>query len=526
MAKPFPHGKIDVELTASMEEAERAHAPAPEPDTPFRLLLLGDFSGRANRGVFAPGAIRAGRGPVRVDRDNFEEVLEGLGAELRLGVAGNEGVPVTLRFEGLDAFHPDQIFERVELLRGLKETRERLDNTKTYEAAAALVRAWVAREVPPRPPEPAEKNRAAAPATGAAGSEDLVRELLEATEQRAREARSSPGGEEWSAFLRQIVQPHLIPREDPQKAELIALVDHAIGALMRAILHHPAFQALEAGWRALDFLVRRLESNGELQLYLLDLSKAELAAELEAVKDLRASGISKVLVEETIETPGGRPWAVLAADYTFDQTLQDVLLLSRMAKIARAAGAPFLAAASPRLVGCASLAETPDPDDWRRPEGMVAEAWEALRELPEASSLGLALPRFLLRLPYGREGEPVERFDFEELPEGFRHGDYLWGNPAFACALLLGQAFSEYGWELRPGVLQDIAGLPLHVYKEGGESRAKPCAEALLTLRAAETILEQGLMPLLSIKGRDAVRLGRFQSLRSPLTSLAGRWGS
>ena len=524
MAERFSLGKIDVELTASMEQAERA--PAPAPDTPFRILLLGDFSGRANRGIVEPDAAGASGKPVRVDRDNLEEVLGRLGAELHLHVAGNEGPRVTLQFEGLDALHPDRIFERVEIFRGLRETREGLNDPKTYEAAAGLVRAWVLRDEAPRAPQPAEEDRAAAPSSGIPGSEDLVRELLEATERRAREERAAPGREEWKAFLRQIVQPHLIPREDPQKAELMALVDHAIGALMRAVLHHPDFQALEAGWRALDFLVRRLDTNGQLQLYLLDRSTAELAAELDAVKDLRASRISKLLVEETIETPGGHPWAVLAAGYTFDQTLQDVLFLSRLAKIARAASAPFLAAASPRLVGCASLAETPDPDDWRRPEGMVAEAWEALRELPEASSLGLALPRFLLRLPYGREGEPAEGFDFEELPEGSRHEEYLWGNPAFACALLLGQAFSEYAWELRPGVLQDIAGLPLHVYKEGGESRAKPCGEALLTLRAAETILERGLMPLLSIKGRDAVRLGRFQSLRNPLTSLAGRWGS
>jgi len=295
---------------------------------------------------------------------------------------------------------------------------------------------------------------------------------------------------------------------------------------MRTILHHRDFQALEAGWRALHLLVQRLETGTELQLYLLDVSRDELGADLERARDLSATGTYQVLVERTVGTPGGRPWAVLVGNYTFDRTVRDVAFLSRMAKIARAARAPFLAASSPHVLGCRSLAETPDPANWQPPSAGEAELWNALRELAEASYLGLALPRFLLRLPYGKATEPLEEFPFEELPDGSPHEDSLWGNPAFACACLLGWAFTAHGWELRPGVFQEIDGLPLHVYQEHGESRAKPCAEALLTFRAAEIILDTGLMPLLSIRGRDAVRLGRFQSLRSPAARLEGRWPS
>ena len=325
--------------------------------------------------------------------------------------------------------------------------------------------------------------------------------------------------------MKQIVQPYLVPGEDPQRAELVAWGDRAAGFLMRAILHHPDFQALEAAWRALDFLLRRLETNTELQLYLLDVSKAELAADLRTAMDLEATGLFKLLVERTVGTPGGVPWAVVGGNYIFDGSLEDVAFLARFAKIAQAAGAPLLAAASPLLVGCPSLAERPDPTAWQRDSGEGAELWKALRELPEAAYLGLALPRFLLRLPYGKATAPLEQFELEEMPGGPPHEAYLWGNPAFVCICLLGQAFSEHGWNLRPGALQEIAGLPFYVHQEDGESCMKPCAEAWLTVRAAEAILEEGLMPLLSIRDRDAVRLARFQSLRKPLTPLAGRWG-
>jgi type VI secretion system protein ImpC len=94
------------------------------------------------------------------------------------------------------------------------------------------------------------------------------------------------------------------------------------------------------------------------------------------------------------------------------------------------------------------------------------------------------------------------------------------------CAVLLGQAFSEHGWAFRPGAVQEIDGLPLYVYEDGRERRVKPCAEVLLTLRAAEIVLDHGLMPLLSLRDRDVVRLARFQSIRDPLTPLAGRWSA
>ena len=47
--------------------------------------------------------------------------------------------------------------------------------------------------------------------------------------------------------------------------------------------------------------------------------------------------------------------------------------------------------------------------------------------------------------PTGSETSPVESFEFEEMPGEPVHNHYLWGNPAFACALALGQVFEERG---------------------------------------------------------------------------------
>jgi type VI secretion system protein ImpC len=164
-----------------------------------------------------------------------------------------------------------------------------------------------------------------------------------------------------------------------------------------------------------------------------------------------------------------------------------------------------------------------DPRDWR-PDPTAAQFWQALRELPEACSLGLLMPRFLLRLPYGEETSPAETFPFEEISGTPAHDEYLWGNPAFAAACLLGQAFSEDGWRMRPGTIREIAGLPLHSYQHDGEGVLQPCGEVWLTDRAADSILERGLMPLVSARNSDSVLLVRFQSLADPKKPLAGRW--
>lgn len=295
--------------------------------------------------------------------------------------------------------------------------------------------------------------------------------------------------------------------------------------LMQTILGSGAFRRLEAAWRGVDFLLRRLDVDGPLTLHLVDLSEEELRADLLASDDLSKSGLHRLLVEKTIGTPGAQPWAAFVVLGSFGPSREDAEALGRLARIASKAGTAVLAGAEPGLVGCVSLAETPDPDDWTEPAGSGAEAWAALRSLPEARSCGLALPRLLLRLPYGQETNEVEAFDFEELSSPPSHEEYLWGSPALALALLLGEAFLADGWSLRPGSAQEISGLPFALVEEDGEKRAVPCAEALFTVRAAEAVTAKGFMPIVTMKGTDTVRLAIFQSIAEPYAPLAGRWG-
>jgi type VI secretion system protein ImpC len=508
MPKRFSFAEVGIDVSPGRTGV----AEPPEPEEAFEMALLGDFSGRANRGRV--DAKLSQRRALTVDRDNFDAVLSRLAAELQVTLGEAR---LAVAFRELDDFHPDRLFERLELFQGLRRTRDELLDPATFQRAASALRAP---EPPPPPPPPVTPQRVAG-----LSLDDLLAQAVQETEGRTGEAPAPPRvRDEFSQLIHDIVAPHLVPGAPPEQARLVAELDAAIGGQLRALLHQADFQALEAAWRGLFFLVRRLETGPSLRLHLLDISKAELAADLAGGDDVRRSQTWKLLVEQTVGTPGAALWSLLVGNYVFEATREDIDLLGRLAVVARQAGAPLLAGVSPRILGCESLAQTPDPDDWQPLAPEWSEAWETLRRSREAAWLALALPRFLLRLPYGRETDPIERFAFEELPAPAVHAAYLWGNPAFACACLLGQAFTEYGWRFRPGQVFELDGLPAHIYLEDGEPVLKPCAETLLTERAAEEILDRGPMPLLSVRSRDAARILRFQSVARPAARLAGRW--
>ena len=514
-------GEIHLDVTAGREQSRVR----PEAETPFRIAILGDFSGRANRGLLESGDALASRPFRLIDRDNFDSVLAKLAPRLELAPAGEDGFRVSLRFAGLDDFHPDRLFERVEIFRKLREMLQKLNDPATFEKTASELGLEI------KPPTEGKVVRVESDFVGASAdlqravSGSLLKEMIEATEDRRSEGHTSKRTDDWAALLKEIVGPHVVAKPDPLQAKLVALIDNATSAQMAALLHAPDFQALEAAWRAVFFLVRRIETDSQLKLFLFDISKQELAADLRAGADLSSTGIYQLLVQQTVGTPGAEPWSVIAGNFTFGPTREDVELLARIAKVAASAEAPFLAGASPRFLGCDSAVDLPEVRLRKiQMSAETAASWQSLRISPEARFLGLTLPRFLLRLPYGRDTEPVELFQFEEILEPSAHEDYLWGNATFACALLLADSFAEQGWKLRPGTLSEISGLPVYVYAVEGEPRTLPCAEVLLTETAAGRMMEQGFMPLASLKDQPAVRLVRFQSVADPVSGLAGRW--
>ncbi|WP_172683753.1 type VI secretion system contractile sheath domain-containing protein, partial [Desulfosarcina cetonica] len=330
---------------------------------------------------------------------------------------------------------------------------------------------------------------------------------------------------DWDRFLDQVVGPYLVPDIEKEQEKMVAGVDRAIAGMMNAILHHPDFHNLEARWRGLRWIVRRLETGEQLQIDLLDLTRAEFSASLTGNDDLADTSIYKKLATAGAAEGGQTPWSLMLGLYDFAKTRADAVILARAGALGQALNAAFVAAADGSVIHCRNLAEAPDPADWTATAtGTDAQAWQVMRGLSEAAWVGLAMPRFLIRLPYGVDTDPVDAFDFEEMPETPIHENYLWAHPAFAVALVMGRSFAQSGWHFMHHLENHIAGLPLHVYTSDGERTLSPCCEVPLGERALQQMIASGVLPLIGLQGRDQAVLPRLRSLAMSDTPLAGPW--
>jgi type VI secretion system protein ImpC len=476
-------------------------------EPPFRMLVLGDWSGDG------PKKNVAERRPIEVDRDSFDELIGRLGTKLALEQSNGE--TLSLEFRELDDFHPDRIFERLPMFGRLRDLRSRLLSADKFSEAAAEVRSWFKVD---EAPSITASTQTAEPVA----SDGLLDAILSGSTAAAPKPSASG---EVAALVKDLVRPHLVSIDQNEQSALLSAVDAATGDLMRRILSDKRFKALEAAWRGLYLLVRRAETGTELKIYILDIGKEELAEDLKAVTDLQSSKLFKIVVEEAIDTPGSEPWGLIVGNYSFAPVKDDIAALMRIAKVASAGGSPFIAHMRPDVFGVSSLAAESDASKWDfSADSGAGKLWSILRGIPEAEYVGMTIPRFLARLPYGRESEPLETFQFEEFDGVPDHDAYVWANSCFIAALLVAQSFSAYGWQMDRRFVQDIEQLPMHMYKLDGETVYQPCAEVLLTQNACERMMEHGLMPLVSYKNTDHVKLARFQSIGEPVAGLRGRW--
>ncbi|MCZ6486998.1 MAG: type VI secretion system contractile sheath large subunit, partial [Gammaproteobacteria bacterium] len=137
-------------------------------------------------------------------------------------------------------------------------------------------------------------------------------------------------------------------------------------------------------------------------------------------------------------------------------------------------------------------------------EGPQYAKWQSFRESDDSRNVGLAMPRFMLRQPYGDEN-PSKTFNYKESVEGSKE-NFLWGNSSFAFATNLTRSYAKYRWcpnvigPTSGGVIED---LPMHKYEENGEMKTMPPVETKLSDRREFELSEQGFMGLTVRKGTD-----------------------
>jgi type VI secretion system protein ImpC len=347
----------------------------------------------------------------------------------------------------------------------------------------------------------------------AAGAQTLEGDSL--LDEILAETKMAPGDEGYEvakagvqAFIAELVQP----KREGEKVDkalvdaMIAEIDHKLSKQIDEILHNSKFQQIEAAWRGLKFVIDRVDFRENIKVELLNVSKEDLLMDFEDSPEIPKSGMYKIVYSAEYGQFGGKPYGLLVANYDFGPGPQDIALLQNCAAVATMAHAPFLAAAASQFFGLEDYLTLPNMKDLKAVfEGPQYTKWQSFRESEDARYVGLCMPRFLLRLPFGSNTVPVKAFNYEEDVVG-AHEKYLWGNAAFALATRVADSFAKYRW--CPNIIGPQAGgtvenLPLHQYEAMGEIQTKIPTEIMLTERREYELSEEGFIGLTFRKDSD-----------------------
>lgn len=463
-----------------------------------RLLLMGDFSGRANR-VAANTVPLARRPVVGVDIDSFDEAMKQLAPQVLTTL--EDGSEVNWCPQAIADLHPDRIVETDVPLALLMARRQRLLDPASFAGAAT--------EMVVAATDPAPAASVAIGSTGAAPGREDDQSTLSRLLGSSATAAASPrvaAQRAVDALVREVTAGVQRPPALPGQAGYLAAVEELATQRMRRLLHLPAVKSLEAAWRGLHMLVARLELGEELQLKLLDVTIEELRADAaEANGDPSRSSLARrlrLLADEAADATadGTASWLLAGGLYSFGT--RDLAVLAAIGAATRDAGMAFVAGADGSLAGTCA-----EPSQWQAPPAPDLARWQEMRDSGIAAAIGLVAPRFLLRLPYGRATDPIDSFPFEELAgaEPSPH-ELLWGDAAVAAALVRAGAAGEDALY--------IGGLPALAFTVDGERRLQPCAEFLMGESVAGRLMEHGLMPLVGYAHRNGVRLAGWRSIR------------
>ncbi|OUL99151.1 type VI secretion system contractile sheath large subunit [Variovorax sp. JS1663] len=353
---------------------------------------------------------------------------------------------------------------------------------------------------------------------------DFASLLQKEFKPRSDEAKSAVEAAVLTLAQQALANTQVIGKDVTQSIQaMIAAIDRKLTEQVNKILHNAEFQQLESAWRGLHYMVNNTETDENLKIRVMDVSKKELHKTLKKFKGAAwdQSPMFKKVYEQEYGQFGGEPFGAIVGDYHFDQSPPDVELLGEMAKIAASAHAPFITGASSNLMQMESWQELANPRDLTKIFSTPEYAgWRSLRESDDSKYIGLCMPRFLARTPYGAKTNPVEEFDFEEDVSGADHSKYAWANAAYAMATNINRSYKLYGWGSRIRGIESggaVENLPLHTFPsdDGGVDQKCPTEIAISDRREAE-LSKAGLLSLIHRKNSDFAAFIGAQSLHKP----------
>ena len=514
---PRVHITYDVEIGNAIVQRE----------LPLIVGILADLSGSPAE----PLSVLKERDFVEIDRDNFDEVMEGFVPRLTMKVADSlseeEGATtnIELLFKSINDFSPlnlvrsipktNEIYQaRIHLrdflakLDGNDALDELLTQLLSDEALQTEVKGVYADQEDLSAVEPSE----------------FISKLLEeggmALDESQRSYALTLVGQFALDILGQEASESAGDAADRMN-DRISQIDNLLTQQINLVMHDEGFQKLEATWRGLHYLVMNTETSTRLKLRVLNVSKRDLLKDLQKASEFDQSALFKKVYEDEFGTYGGDPFSVLVGDYEFGRHPEDIELLEKLSGVAAAAHAPFIAAAYAKLFDLQDYFRLSQPRDLSKIfESAELIKWRSFRDSEDSRYVTLTLPKVLLRLPYGPDTVVVDGFDFKEDVDGTDASRYLWGNPAFILGQRITNAFSKFGWlaairGVEGGGL--VEGLPAHTFRTAaGDVRLTCPTQVAITDRREKELNDLGFMAILHCKGTDKAAFFGGQTTNQP----------
>ena len=311
----------------------------------------------------------------------------------------------------------------------------------------------------------------------------------------------------------------------------IAQIDAMLNRQVNAIIHHQAFQKIEASWRGLHYLVEQADESEAVIVRVLSASWKDLAKDADRAVEFDQSQLFRKIYSDEFGIAGGVPFSVLLGDYEIhtkpsaEHPFDDLAVLEAISGVAAAAFAPFIAAVHPSTLGLDDFTNLQRPLNLSRTfEQTEYVKWRAFREKEDSRFVGLTLPHVLMRTPYEDDGSRTDGFRFQEDVAGPDRRKYLWGNAAYAFGAVLVRSFANSGWlaDIR-GVRRGIdggglvTGLPVHSFSTDKRGVVPKCStDVIITDRQEPELSELGFIPLCHCKDTDLAAFYANQSIQKP----------
>ena len=548
-------------------------------EIPFVVGVMAPLSGKSEK----PAKSLGKRKFVNIDRDNFDKVMASIEPRAIFSVPDvldekGGSLSIDLKFNSFDDYDPVSVLLQVDTMSEVFYERARLrdflakldGNDELAGICEAVLSDDERKRLIAAVFAAAEQDIASARGLADASGRDQA--ILDAVTEESRGQDSDIGKmlaqgkmvledtqipyalELIEEFVSQvIVNDDLLPKSEGQSLNLgailmqrIAQKDGVISRQLNYILHHPEFQALEASWRGLHYLVSNTETGSSLKIRVLNASFDELYKDLDKAVDYDQSTLFKLVYEDEYGTFGGEPYGMLVGDYELGRSARDIIFAEKISNLAAAAHAPFVSSAYAKLFDIEDFDALHRPRDLNKIfESAELIKWRSFRETEDSRYVTLTLPKVLLRLPYHNQNNPVEEVYFDEDvavslyrtdengeieldtsgnavvqtledPDGVvseqtakrvDSSKMLWGNPAYVLARVITKSFSRYGWTAAIRGVEGgglVEGLPAYTYEtEEGDITLNCPTQIAITDRREKELNDLGFMSLCHCKGSD-----------------------